>query len=194
MGKHSGQHADLGSLGSNLRKLRTRRGLSIERFASKSGVSRAMISQIELGRSSPTINVVWKLSRALGVTFSALTRASSAHGTSVLRASSSTLFTSKDGSFTSRALFTPQAGQRAELYELRLAGEAIEHADVHGAGTLENLAVASGCVEIEVAGTTHRLETGDAILFAADVPHTYRNPGQTEAVMYLVMTYGEHLG
>src|SRR5688572_32104821 len=51
-------------LGANLRRLRVRRGLSLERLAKASGVSRAMLGQIELGQSTPTINVVWKISRA----------------------------------------------------------------------------------------------------------------------------------
>ena len=29
----------------------------------------------------------------------------------------------------------------------------------------------------------------DAVYFEADVPHEYHNPGQTETLMYLVMTY-----
>ncbi len=185
---------DLVSLGTNLRRLRTRRGLSIERLADKSGVSRAMISQIELGQSSPTINVVWKLSTALGLPFSALIGAGSSNGTSVVRGASSTVLTSKDGSFRSRALFAPNVGRRVEFYELRLAGGAVEHADAHAAGTLENLVVTAGSLEIDVAGSTHRLETADSILFAAEVPHSYRNPGRSDAVMYLVMIYGEHVG
>ena len=59
-------------VGANLRKLRVKRGLSLERLAQASGVSRAMLSQIELGRSTPTINVVWRIARALEVPFSAL--------------------------------------------------------------------------------------------------------------------------
>ena len=42
-------------VGGNLRRLRTRRGLSLERLAQSSGVSRAMLGQIELGQSAPTI-------------------------------------------------------------------------------------------------------------------------------------------
>ena len=42
--------------------------------------------------------------------------------------------------------------------------------------------------------TVHRLQTGDAILFAADVPHTYRNSGNVYAIVYLVMTYAEDVG
>jgi quercetin dioxygenase-like cupin family protein len=54
--------------------------------------------------------------------------------------------------------------------------------------------VASGTVEIGVDGENHRLDTGDAILFVADGPHRYFNPGPAAAVMYLVMTYGEDVG
>ena len=48
-------------LGRNLRRLRTRQGLSLERLAKVSGVSRAMLGQIELGRSVPTIGLLWKV-------------------------------------------------------------------------------------------------------------------------------------
>ena len=44
-------------VGANLRRLRTKRGLSLEKLSQLSGVSRAMLGQIELGQSAPTINV-----------------------------------------------------------------------------------------------------------------------------------------
>ena len=47
-------------VGKNLKRLRTERGLSLERLAQSSGVSRAMLGQVELGQSAPTINVLWK--------------------------------------------------------------------------------------------------------------------------------------
>jgi DNA-binding XRE family transcriptional regulator len=53
--------------GANLRRSSTRRGLSLERLARASGVSRAMLGPIELGQSTPTINVVWKIARSLSV-------------------------------------------------------------------------------------------------------------------------------
>ena len=38
------------------------------------------------------------------------------------------------------------------------------------------------------------LATGDSILFYADQPHSYRrNPADSEALAYLVMTYPERL-
>jgi transcriptional regulator with XRE-family HTH domain len=181
-------------VGANLRRLRTRRGLSLEKLAQISGVSRAMLGQIELGQSAPTINVMWKISRALEVTFSALISARTQSGALVLRAGESKLLTSKDRSFTSRALFPFDEPRRVEFYELRLSPGSTEDADPHPPGTAENLVVTAGAVEIDVAGDTHRLDAGDAILFEADTAHAYRNPGKVEAVMYLVMTYAEEIG
>ena len=153
-----------------------------------------MLGQIELGQSAPTINVLWKIARALEVTFSALISTRTQSGALVLRASESKILTSKDRTFSSRALFPFDEPRRIEFYELRLGAGSVEEADAHPPGTSENLVVTAGTLEIDVAGDTHRLETGDSILFEADTPHAYRNPGRVEAVMYLVMTYAEEIG
>lgn len=174
----------------NLKQFRVERGLSLEKLSKASGVSRAMLGQIELGQSTPTINVLWKIARALGVPFSALISQAAAPGTVVMPAARARVLRSRDGGFSSRALFPADRPRNVEFYELRLAPFAVEHADPHPAGTTENLVVTAGPVEVTVAGDRRQLETGDAILFEADVPHTYRNPGAGEAVMYLVMTYG----
>lgn len=45
-------------VGVNLRWLRAERGLSLEKLAHAAGVSRAMLGQIELGHSTPTIKTL----------------------------------------------------------------------------------------------------------------------------------------
>lgn len=193
--EHAEEATDLAPVvGSNLRRLRTKRGLSLEKLSQLSGVSRAMLGQIELGQSAPTINVLWKISRALEVTFSALMSSRSQSGALVMRSDQAKLLTSKDRSFSSRALFPFDEPRRVEFYELRLTAGGLEEADAHAPGTTENLVVTSGAVEIDVAGETHRLSAGDSILFEADSPHAYRNAGKGDAVMYLVMTYAEEVG
>jgi transcriptional regulator with XRE-family HTH domain len=176
-------------VGGNLRRLRTERGLSLEKLAQASGVSRAMLGQIELGQSVPTINVLWKIAQALDVAFSALIAGPRAGETVVLRAAEARTLSSRDGTFSSRALFPLAEPRRVEFYELRLAAHGVEHADAHAAGTLENLVVGQGSVEIELPGEKHKLGTGDAILFEASAPHVYRNTSSRPAIMYLVMTY-----
>jgi len=181
-------------VGDNLRRLRGQRKLSLEALAQLSGVSRAMLGQIELGQSAPTINVLWKIARALQVTFSALISARASGGPQLLRAAESKLLTSHDRTFSSRALFPFDGPRRVEFYELRLAPGAEERAEAHAPGTSENLALTAGSLEIETIDGVLRLETGDAVVFEADAPHAYRNPGTVEAVMYLVMTYAEDVG
>lgn len=176
-------------LGANLRRLRLRRGLSLERLAKASGVSRAMLGQIELGQSTPTINVVWKISRALGVPFSALISQQRRPRTALLAGARAKLLTSADGTFTSRSLFPFDEARKVEFYELHLRGRAREVAEPHAAGTTENLVVAAGALELSVDTERFVLAAGDAVFFEADVPHEYFNPGDVEAIMYLVMTY-----
>ena len=178
-------------VGANLRRRRLKRGLSLEKLSRASSVSRAMLGQIELGQSTPTINVLWKIARALAVPFSALITSRAAGRTTVLPASRAKMLTSHDGAFSSRALFPFDEPRTVELYELRLAPRSVEEADPHPPGTVENLVVNAGVLEMIVGSEHHALATGDSILFEADVPHSYKNPGDTECVMYLVMTYAE---
>lgn len=186
---------DLGPMvAANLRRLRVRKGLSLERLAIASGVSRAMLGQIEAGRSAPTITLLWKIARALGVTFSAFITGGESSGTTVLHGAQAKRLTNRDGSFTSRALFPFDRPRRTEFYELTLAAGAKEEAPPHPAGTTENLVVSRGQLALDVDGVGHHLEAGDAVVFVADVPHCYRNPGREPAVMYLVMTYTQDVG
>lgn len=175
----------------NLKRLRSERGLSLEKLARASGVSRAMLNQIENERSTPTINVLWKIAQALGVPFSALLSQAASAGLTVLPAAQARLLRSQDGGFTSRALFPADRPRHVEFYELRLRPSAVEHADAHAPGTSENLVVASGHLELTVGSERTELREGDAVLFPADVPHVYRNPGRKEAQLFLVMTYAQ---
>ncbi len=176
-------------VGANLKRLRVKRGLSLERLAKASGVSRAMLGQIELGQSTPTINIVWKIARSLAVPFSALISQRSKPRTAVLDAQRARVLRSADGAFASRALFPFDEPRNVEFYELRLAPRGLERAEPHRAGTTENLVVAAGELQLRVDAERFTLRAGDAVYFEADVPHEYFNPGQTETLMYLVMTY-----
>jgi transcriptional regulator with XRE-family HTH domain len=182
-------------VGRNLRRLRIRQGHSLERLAKHSGVSRAMLGQIETGKSAPTVGLLWKVATALGVPFANLIATDDARGTVVLRRTNAKLLSSNQGQFTSRALFPFDSERQVEFYELRLSPLHREDAEAHAPGTRENLVVAKGSVEI-TSGSERPvvLNEGDAILFEADTPHSYRNRGTDEAILFLVMTYIETIG
>lgn len=54
-------------LGSNVKRLRLAMGLSQEDFAHQAGVHRTYVSDIELGKRNPTIEIVEQFAIALGV-------------------------------------------------------------------------------------------------------------------------------
>lgn len=189
----------LPAVGDNLRRLRRRKGYSLERLAQASGVSRAMLSQIERARSAPTINLLWRIASGLAVPFSSLLGAlldiEEDVSAAVLRVSNAPSLRSADGGFVSRPLFPLSASQRrTEFYELRLQGLSRQQSEPHPPGTTENLVVAAGKVRVQVGREHHELAAGDAIYFGADISHGYENLGESTAVLYLVMTYGRLLG
>ena len=55
------------AFGQTLRELRQKKGWSQETLAFEAGVDRNYISLIELGRNSPSLKMIFKLCRALGV-------------------------------------------------------------------------------------------------------------------------------
>lgn len=179
------------SIGDNLRKLRVERNLSLDALAQMSGVSRAMLGQIELKRSVPTITVLWRIAKALELPFSSLMREPEEKGPAILRRSAARFLTSADGSFRSRALFPADRQRFVEFYEVRLSPGAIEEAAAHPLGTIENIVIAKGSLEVTAGGEPVPLATGDALVFRADVPHIYHNPGASEVVVYMVITYAQ---
>lgn len=178
-------------VGANLRRIRMKKGLSLDRLARASRVSKAMLGQIELGQSAPTINVLWKITSALGVPFSALIANPTAPSTALFPVKRAKRLLSGNGAFSSRALFPFAASHATEFYELRMAPFGVESAEAHSPGTTENLVVATGSIRLRVGKEQYLLAPGDAIFFEADVAHEYANPSGEEAVMYLVMRYAE---
>jgi mannose-6-phosphate isomerase-like protein (cupin superfamily) len=152
-------------------------------------VSRTLLGQIELGKTPLSVSLVWKLAQVFKVHFSTLLSTSESLATSVMRSSDAKRLVSPDGRFSSRPLYPPMENADAEFYELFLAGHSREDAQPHQPGTRENLVVTNGRLELYVDGNRFELQKGDAIFFAADVPHAYVNPAAEECWMYLVMTY-----
>jgi len=185
---------DIGAaVSANLRRLRAERDLTLDQLSEASGVSRAMLNQIETGKSVPTIATLWKVAAGLHLPFQQLIAVESGPRSVVLRRKDAKVLANAEGTFTSRALFPFDGGPRtSEFYELTLSPGGTERAEPHARGTREQLVVVKGRVVVEIAGERHELAERDAIGFVADVPHAYVNPDPLrENPLYLVMTYAD---
>ena len=172
----------------NLRHRRKARGLSLDDLARASGVSRAALSQIETCKSNPTVGVLWKIAVGLAVPISELIGAPRS-GAVVLRRHDAQLLRSADGKFESRPLAPAGTSPLVELYELRLLARSTHASEAHAPGTHEVIMVLSGQLRMHVDQETYELGAGDSIAFAADRPHSYENPGGSEARYHNIIVY-----
>jgi transcriptional regulator with XRE-family HTH domain len=177
-----------GRVAEHLREQRKRRDLSLDQLAQVTGVSRAALSQIETQKTNPTIGVLWKIASGLGIPFSDLTGEARA-ALSVLRRGESQLLRSIGGKFDSRPLMPADGIPKIEMYELRFSAHSRHASEPHGPGTQEILIVLSGSMKMIVGDQSNDLAVGDSVVFDANKPHIYENPGSSEARCHNVIVY-----
>ncbi len=176
-------------VGENLRQLRRKHGLSLEQLATKSGVSRAMLGQIETGKSAPTINLLGRIAEALKVSVPSLIANPGAGGTVIVPRDRATVLTSSDGGFSCRALFPWGDPHSIEIYEVTVVPHHSENIAAHAPGVRKALVILSGGIEVTVGEDSPiRLVQGDAVLFNADTTHRLHNPGEDDAKAFLVVS------
>lgn len=172
-----------------LKKLRSDRRLSLDDLASRSGVSRAALSQIEGARTNPTLAVLWKIAVGLDVPFHDLLGSNEEQSVRILRAGHTPPLRSGDGRMESRLLSPGGASTDVEVFDLRFQPKAVHKSDPHGKGTTETLVVLTGSLRLTVEGSEHELGTGDSVFFRADVPHIYENRTAREIRCLNVIRY-----
>lgn len=164
----------------SLRRFRSERRLSLDDLSARSGVSRAALSQIEGGRTNPTLAVLWKIAVGLEVPFHDLLGAGSEEAVLVLRAGDAPPLRSSDARTESRLLSPGGASTDTEVYELRLVPKALHKSDPHAQGTTETLVLLTGSLRLCVAAAEYDLGPGDSAFFRADVAHSYENRSTRE--------------
>jgi transcriptional regulator with XRE-family HTH domain len=172
-----------------LKRFRRDRHLSFDELSARSGVSRAALSQIEGGRTNPTLAVLWKIAVGLDVPFHDLLGTNSEETVHVLRAGDALPLRSADGRTESRLLSPGGVSTNTDVYELRLTPKAIHKSDPHARGTTETLVVLTGALRLVVGSQTHELGTGDSVHFRADIAHSYENRSTRETRLLDVIHY-----
>jgi XRE family transcriptional regulator, regulator of sulfur utilization len=172
-----------------LKRLRAERRLSLDDLATRSGVSRAALSQIEGARTNPTLAVLWKIAVGLDVPFHDLLGSGEEKTVRLLRAGNTPPLRSADGRMESRLLSPGGADADTEVYDLRFQPRAVHQSDPHGKGTTETLVVLTGSLRLIVEGSEYDLGAGDSAFFRADVAHAYENRTAREIRCLNVIRY-----
>ncbi|WP_078381864.1 helix-turn-helix domain-containing protein [Sutcliffiella halmapala] len=175
-------------LARNLKAIREKEKLSLEKVSQLSGVSKTMIGQIERGESSPTLTTIWKIANGLKISFTALINNPQPDTTVVLRNDIQVL-TEDNGRYRVYPYFPFQEDRRFEVYSVEIEKGGKLSADSHKDGTEEIITVYDGELTIQVGESTHTLKNGDSIRFRADRPHTYQNTGEKLTRLSMTIHY-----
>ncbi|TCL05308.1 helix-turn-helix domain-containing protein [Sodalis ligni] len=162
-------------IGSQLKAVRSERGWSLSQTAEKTGVSKAMLGQIERGESSPTVATLWKIASGLNVSFSEFLETPPAQSAALHRYGVLTTFNSETSGMRVVPLFPYDATLRMDMFVIDLKPGGHSESSPHEAGVIEHVIVIEGELTLTVDGVTRTLIAGEALRFVADCPHAYRN-------------------
>jgi transcriptional regulator with XRE-family HTH domain len=177
-------------LGQRVRKYRKQATLSLDQLARLSGVSKAMLSQIEQNKTNPTVAVIWKIAKALNVSVADLIEISGGRSRfQVIRSEDERYIFVNNSQCCIRTLSPLSLEKDVEFYQLDLQPGGSLESEPHFQNTIELLAVAKGKLEVRSAEQTAVLHTGDSMYYGADVPHVITNSCKVPARAYLVVKY-----
>lgn len=172
------------SIGHKVYSLRKRMGLSLQKLAERSDVSAAAIHKIEQGGMVPTITTLLKIAGALGRPVSYFVEEGSDKDEAAVFTPASEkrpIYTSHSG-ITLHSISGPYGryflvGARATVVPAASSGsKPMEHPGE------ELVHLVSGTLEFVINGQTYKLTPGDTLHFRGDRPHSWRNPGDIDAV------------
>lgn len=175
------------SIGRRIRSIRTLRGLSSSELARAAGVSRGLISQIELDRANPSIDTLRKVAAALDSPIAAFFDDEKPQSGVVVRGSErKTLHVPRSG--LTYELLTPDLNRQIEFIRIELAPGQGGSRTPFGHPGEEAALVLEGRVHVWIADEEYVLDAGDSISLNSGLPHRVANLGRKRAVLVSAIT------
>ncbi len=172
-----------GVIGTRLRQLRLRRGLSLARVAKAAGISVGFLSAIERSQMSASISTLRRLARFYKTNILEFFDPAESHSRLV-----------RPGA---RKVLEAGPGVRMELlawgntvmepHLFRIAPKAGSGESYTHEGE-EFLLVLRGELQLALDGEDFHLKSGDSFYFESATPHRWRNPGRSESCVLWVNT------
>ena len=168
-------------LGKTILRLRTADKMSLGDLSESSGVAKSMISQIEKNETNPSLATLSRLSQALGTSVEAIVSQGN-DGSALVQKTSvqdTPLLTSEDGLCELRIIGSIDTVQWVQWYDFRAKPSGILESSPHPDGSVENLTILSGEVQVDVEDESWTAKAGETLRYRADRPHKVTNIGST---------------
>ena len=177
------------SVGQRLRQRRSETQLSLRELARRLGISPSALSQIETGKSRPSVSTLYAIVSELGMSLDELFASDGARATvsrhatardepRVQRSGTRSAIELESGVRWERLTPAPDPAVDFLYVEYAVGGASsgTEHFIRH-AGREYGI-VLSGALEVTVGFDTYVLDPGDSICFDSTTPHRLRNAGE----------------
>lgn len=173
-------------VGARVRALRHQRGLSLRALAELCELSPNTISLVERGATSPSVSTLQRLATALGVHINSFF-VDPAEKVQLILTRADERIRSGSASVVLESLGYGIEDQACDPFIVTLKPGAGSGRYVMTHNGSEMIHCFEGELDFEVSATHYRLRPGDTLLFRAEQPHRWRNPGDTPAVFLLMM-------
>ena len=172
----------------NLKRMREERNLSYDQLAESTGVSKSMLRNIELGKSSPTIATMWKIANGLRVSFSALLR-KTVSDVQVRSFKAEEPLVELNNHYRVYPLVPFDPEQPFETYYVEIDPDTVFIGEPHIGNIYEYIYVMAGEMEIVVDGEVFKVKEKEFIQFYANCPHEYRCVSDITALAIMKISY-----
>jgi XRE family transcriptional regulator, regulator of sulfur utilization len=180
---------DLGALadriGRVVRSHRSAHGMSLGDLARASGLSKTILARIEGGGGNPSVETLWRLSRALRIPLGALLAEDQAPRVRVIRHGAGDELHADSG-MSAWLLHAEGREHRSEVFELGFGAGVRQRSEPHLPGVEELIVCLSGRMRAGPVGEQVELGRGDAVWFAADVAHLYAGVRDARALCWML--------
>lgn len=175
-------------IGNKLKAIRTKRNLSLDEVTKLTGVSKAMLGQIERGQSNPTVSTLWKIATGLKVSFSFFIDENQ-DDLKVVRQDEISPIIEDNDKMRLYPLFPFDVNKGFEIFTIELEPGCNHISTPHNNGVEEYIIVTEGEIELSVNDRNFILEKGNSIKFVANKPHIYRNTKNNKAIFQNIILY-----
>lgn len=178
-------------IGANIKNRRQEKGYTLNVLSERSGVSKAMLSQIESEKVNPTVATVWKIARGLDVDINELLAGSSGpvRRFHLTRENDITVLDTDEEGLHMKVLTPVSMAEDLEMYLLTFSPGGALRSNPHFPRTEEFLTVFEGRIKVTAGDKSGELGAGDFIRYQCDVDHDIENIGDRSAVVHMVVRF-----
>lgn len=180
-------------VGKNMRLIRQEKGFSLRALAEASGLNVNTLSLIENGKSSPSVSTLQQLAQALRVPITAFfTQAQTPQQVVYQRPAERSQAVFSHGLLANLGAGMSHPGLEAFVITLDPGSDSGEEYITHTGREL--VYCLEGEIHYQVGDTTYTMHPGDSLIFEAQLPHGWKNPGTEQACALLALCPEEPTG